>query len=120
MYKILYSMGRLGNYQGWIRNTLLEMIQAACHRLMFSGKLLDFQVTPLVSSPNMPSKANGFQVILSRALAAWTTIKSRSFALPPDEKVTQKTALEENDVSLFWLTHSLHSALNLFSATENI
>lgn len=67
---------------------------------MFSVKHLDFQITPLVSSPNMLSKFDSFQVIFSGALAMWITIKSRSCALPPDEEITQKTVRKGNNVSL--------------------
>lgn len=45
-----------------------------------------------MSLPDMPSKGSGFQV-LSEVLAIWTAIKPTSFASPPDEKVSQKTAL---------------------------
>lgn len=78
----------------------MEKILAICHRLMFSCKCLDFQRTHLISSLNMTSKANGFQVVYLGSLAVWTAIKLRNFALRPDDKVTQKTALERNDVSL--------------------
>lgn len=110
-------MESLGNYSGLVDDILLEII-SSCQRLKFPEKHLNFQIIPLISLPDMPSKGSGFQVILSEALTSWTTIKSRNFALPSDEKVGQKTALSGNNV--FWVTHRLHSALNLFSAIENI
>lgn len=74
-------------------NILLEKIIAACHWLKFPGKHLNFQIISLMSLPDMPGKGSGFQVIFSEALAIWTAIKSTSFASPPDEKVSKKTAL---------------------------
>lgn len=83
----------------WIDNILLEKIISACRRLNFPGKHLNFQIISSISIPYMPSTGSGFQVILSDALATWTTIKS-SFPLPCEEKLSQKTALGGNNISI--------------------
>lgn len=67
-------MESLDNYSDLGDHILLEKIIAACHSLKFPGKHANFQIMPLISLPDMPSKSSGFQVILSEALAMWKTI----------------------------------------------